>query len=147
MRRPGVEARLRPVMTGAASTYFMATTRVLWPRSSVPVATSRTKPSALRIPARFSLSWECGQTHSARPAFDALRRRVRKSLMGSVMDGCWLDCPSDHIRLPAGKWLPGGLGHAGDLAGERELTEGDAGDAETAVEAARAAAERAAVAD
>src|SRR5258708_4624197 len=134
-------------MTGALSTYFMVTTTVLWPRSSVPVATSRMKPSALRMCARLSLSLECGETHTARPAFDALRRWVRKSLIGSVMDGCWLDCPSDHIRLPAGKCLPGGLGDARDLAGERELAERDAGDAETAVEAARPAAERAAVAD
>src|SRR6478609_8969211 len=43
--------------------------------------------------------------------------------------------------------LPGGLGHARDLAGERELAERETGHAETAVEAARAAAERAAVAD
>src|SRR5258708_7160203 len=43
--------------------------------------------------------------------------------------------------------LPGGLGDARDLAGERELAERDAGDAEAAVEAAGPAAERAAVAD
>src|ERR1043165_9001940 len=98
--------------------------------------------------ARLSLSFECGETHWARPAFDALRRWVRKSLIGSVMDGCCCGlAPSDHIRLPAGKCLPGGLGDARDLAGERELAERDAGDAEAAVEAARAAAERAAVAD
>src|SRR6478735_11867681 len=103
MRRPGVDERLIPVRTGAPSTYFMATMTVLWPRSSVPDATSRTKPSFFKMPARLSLSLECGETHWARPAFDALRRWVRKSLIGSVMDGCFDVGPSDHIRLPAGK--------------------------------------------
>src|SRR6185312_12265231 len=103
MRRPGVEERFKPVMTGAVSRYFILTTTVLWPRSSVPVETSLTKPSDFKMFARLSLRLECGIAHSARPAFDALRRRVRKSLIGSVMDGCCLDCPADHIRLPAGK--------------------------------------------
>src|SRR5476651_754640 len=43
--------------------------------------------------------------------------------------------------------LPGGFDHARDLAVEGEFAELDAGDAELADEAARAAAHRAAVAD
>src|SRR3954469_13237768 len=98
--------------------------------------------------ARLSLSFECGETHCARPAFDALRRWVRKSLIGSVMDGCFGCWPVGSYPTSGGKMvLPGGLRHARDLAGERELAEGDAGNAEAAVKAARAAAERAAVAD
>src|SRR6478609_11284488 len=145
MRRPGVDERLMPVRTGAPSTYFMATTTVLWPRSSVPDATSRTKPSFFKMPARLSLSLECGEAHSARPAFDALRRRVRKSLIGSVMVDVGWAVTAGHIRLPPPvENLPGGLGDAGDLAGGGELTEGDTGDAELADIGARAAAHGAA---
>ena len=43
--------------------------------------------------------------------------------------------------------LPGGFSDSRNLAGKRELTERDTGDTETAVKAARSAAERATVAD
>src|SRR6478735_872518 len=80
MRRPGVDERLMPVRAGAPSTYFMAT-----------------------MTARLSLSLECGETHWARPAFDALRRWVRKSLIGSVMDGCFGCGPVGSYPTSGGK--------------------------------------------
>src|SRR3954466_1505437 len=53
--------------------------------------------------ARLSLSFECGETHWARPAFDALRRWVRKSLIGSVMDGCFGCWPVGSYPTSGGK--------------------------------------------
>src|SRR5579885_1406265 len=78
--------------------------------------------------AMFSFRRECGLTHSSLCALLALRSRVRKSLIGSVM-------------------LPGRFDDAGDLPGEGELAELDARDAIFAVIGARAAAHGAAVAD
>jgi hypothetical protein len=67
------------------STYFIFTTRVLWPCSSALSAKPEMKPSFLRMAAMPSLSFECGEWHSSRRALLALRRRVRKSLIGSVL--------------------------------------------------------------
>src|SRR5882672_394122 len=87
-------------------------------------------------------------THSSSFALEALRRRVRKSLIGSVMLDVFLSGRAGHIRPPWAKVnLPGGFDDAGDLAGEGEFAERQAGNAELALVAARAAAERAPVAD
>src|SRR6202789_1088645 len=68
---------------------------------------------------------------SVLPAREALRMVVRKSARGSV---CMF-----------GKNLPAGFRHAGDLAAQGELAEGDAAEAELAHVGAAAARELAAV--
>src|SRR5271157_5216157 len=62
------------------------------------------KPSDLRISAMASLIFECGTWHSTMRALLALRRRVRKSLIGSVMVdvvGFW--GPRGSYPTPAGR--------------------------------------------
>src|SRR3954470_2056881 len=77
------------------------------------------------------LSFDAGTSTTSCCAWIALRIRVRKSAMGSVMD---------MRRLP----LPARLGHAGDVAVVRELAQADAAHAELAVHGARAPAAAAA---
>src|SRR3954463_12452803 len=66
-------------------------------------------------------------------AWMALRTRVRKSAMGSVMD-----MALERLLLPAA------LGHARDVAVVRELAQADPAEAELAEDGARAAAAAAA---
>src|SRR4051794_41496456 len=63
-------------------------------------------------------------------AWIALRIRVRKSAMGSVMD----------MGLSALRVLPAGLGHPGDEPVVGQLPQADPADAELAVDGARAPA-------
>src|SRR4051812_47905338 len=70
-------------------------------------------------------------TTSPWAAMIPLRIRVRKSAIGSVMD---------MVRGP----LPARLGHAGDVAGVRQLAQADPADAELAIHRARPAAATAA---
>src|SRR5476651_1561015 len=73
------------------------------------------------------LSFEAGTSTVSWAARIALRTRVRKSAIGSVMDmGCLL--------------LPGGLGHPGDLAVVSELAKADAAHPELAIHRARTTA-------
>src|SRR5690606_5612422 len=97
------------------------------------------------MPARLSFIFECGATHSSRRARLALRRRVRKSEIGSVMVdvGAYVARVISDSRGPKG--LPGGLDDAGDLARECELAELDTGDTKLPDEGARAATHGAAV--
>src|SRR3954466_14595685 len=76
----------------------------------------------MRASSTFSL--EAGISTVSCAAWMALRIRVRKSAMGSVMRS----------------WLPAGLGHAGDVADVRELAQADAADPELAIHGARATA-------
>src|SRR5579884_1465334 len=78
--------------------------------------------------ATSALSFEEGSVTSWCWALAALRRRVRRSAMGSV----------SAMRSPAR------LRHAGDVAGVRQLAEADPAQAEPAVDRARATAAAAA---
>src|ERR1700744_1235021 len=77
-------------------------------------------PCSERIRASSRFRREDGIVTSWCCARAALRRRVRKSATGSVMD----------IAAPL---LPARLGHAGDVSVVRELAQADPADAELAV--------------
>src|SRR6266542_2889747 len=100
------------------------------------------KPSRLRISAMLALSFECGSTTSSWYAELALRRRVKKSAIGSVivMVTCQPFSPGSRSFPVAwgfsGLWrngcflgLPAGLGHAGELAAVGHLPQADAAEA------------------
>src|SRR4051794_27057745 len=87
-------------------------------------------PSSRSSAARCRFSFEAGTSTFALRAMIALRIRVRKSAIGSVM------------IVP----LPARLDHAGDVAVQRQLAEADPAKLELADEGARTAAVRAAVA-
>src|SRR6201995_60120 len=84
-------------------------------------------PCSFKIRASSCLRREDGIVTSWCWALAALRRRVRKSATGSVMD---MICS----RLPAA------LGHAGDIAVVRELAQADPAQAELAIHRAGTAA-------
>src|SRR5436305_7567169 len=81
-------------------------------------------PSSLRIRATSRLSFEEGSLTSWCCALAPLRRRVRKSASGSVIDMA----------------SPARLGHPGDVAVVRQLAQADAAHAELAVDGACAPA-------
>src|SRR5947209_19048659 len=87
-------------------------------------------PSSRSSSARRRFIFEAGTSTFALRAVIALRTRVRKSAIGSVM------------IVP----LPARLDHAGDVAIQRQLAEADPAKPELAEEGARTAAVRAAVA-
>src|SRR6185295_18174249 len=88
------------------------------------------KPSSLSTWAIPTFTLEAGMVNCLRLFVLALRRRVQKSAIGSVIMGIVLSSPR-------------GLAHAGDLAAVRGGTQADAADAELAVDRALAAAHRA----
>src|SRR5258706_1175056 len=94
------------------------------------------KPSSLSTWAIRTLTLEAGMVNCLRLFVLALRRRVQKSAIGSVIMG--------RVLLLLGLCLPGGLAHAGDLAAVGGGAQADAADAELAVDGALAAAHRAA---
>src|SRR5512132_3200230 len=108
------------------------------------------EPSALRISAMLALIFECGRDTSSWYAELALRRRVKKSAIGSVMV-MTAGSPSSR-RFPlqglpqlSGDWvvvllLPAGLLHTWQLAGVRHLAKADAAQPELAVDRMRATA-------
>src|SRR6476469_1389857 len=96
-------------------------------------------PSALRISAMFALIFECGSDTSSWYAELALRRRVKKSAIGSVMV-MTAGSPSSR-RFPLSPifgeayrnllvvgllLLPAGLLYAWQLAGMRHFAQADA---------------------
>src|SRR6185437_9319869 len=102
-------------------------------------------PSFLRISAMLALIFECGNVTSSWYAELALRRRVRKSAIGSVivMVTCQPFSPRFPLRTrsgPSAKWgvmlgagcLPAGLAHARQLATVRHLAEAHPAQAELA---------------
>src|SRR5437899_2061928 len=101
------------------------------------------------------LTLEAGISTVSCAACIALRTRVRKSAMGSVIDivntprtasrasGWGLDVLSAATRISR-RPLPRGLGHPGDLAVVGELAQADAAQPELPVHRARAPAARAA---
>src|ERR1700677_926213 len=112
-------------------------------------------PSLLRIWAMFTLILECGKLTSSWYAELALRRRVKKSAIGSVMVMTAVS-PSSQ-RFPSGGLprsflglfggflrtcpaLPAALLHTGQFAGVRHLAQADAAQAELAVHRVRATA-------
>src|SRR6187401_2570809 len=129
-RRPGLLIRLRPETTGTfPSTYFKVMRR-LAVGPSCSSLTSAMKPSSLRMRAISRLVRDAGTTTSVCRARDAFRTRVSMSAMGSEM----------FIGF-----LPARLRDAGQLAEERSLAEADAAQGEPPDEAARPAADGAAV--
>src|SRR5215470_12816125 len=91
------------------------------------------KPSSLRISVMRSLSLEDGMSTFSCSARLALRMRVRRSAIGSLIDMSGSS--------------PAGLDHARHLALEGELAEAEAAELELSDEAARAPAQLAAVVD
>src|SRR5262245_48167196 len=89
------------------------------------------KPSSFRICTMPTLTREAGIEMRFFLMRFALRIRVNRSLIGSVI-------------MVGSAPLPGGLAHAGDLAAVRGVAQADAADAELAVDRALAAAHRAA---
>src|SRR5512136_605215 len=90
------------------------------------------KPSSWRILDSSSLTLEAGTSQRSLPACTALRMRVRKSAMGSVIV----------IAHP----LPARLGHAREVALQGQLAETQAAQLELADVGARTTAQFAAVA-
>src|SRR5215213_3815996 len=97
------------------------------------------KPSSLRILQISTLSLEIGTSSRSCLARRALRIRLSRSAMGSVM----LIVSLLESLKPAS---PARLDHAGQIALQRQLAEVDAAETELAVVAAGAAADPAAVA-
>src|SRR3954466_14022407 len=108
-------------------------------------------PSDLRISAMLALIFECGRATSSWYAELALRRRVKKSAIGSVIV---MTAGSPSSRrfplcpllggegLPQPFWsvvvlLPAGLLDAGQFAGVRHLAQADAAQPELAVDRVR----------
>src|ERR1700760_502438 len=98
----------------------------------------------------FALSFECGSVTSSWYAELALRRRVKKSAIGSVIVMTAL-VPSSRrfpvwaCRAPVLGWsgfslLPAALGHAGQFARMGHLTQADPAQPELAEDRVRAAA-------
>src|ERR1700745_42876 len=92
-------------------------------------------PCSSRIRASSALSLEAGTATVSWAARVALRTRVRKSAIGSVID---------MLVLFALSRLPGGLRHPGDLAVVRKFAQADAAHPELPVHGARTPAARAA---
>src|SRR5688572_24567905 len=82
--------------------------------------------------ASSALKADAGMSTSSRSAWSALRTRVRKSAIGSVI-------------VMVGALLPARLGEAGDLTLVGDLAQADSAEAELAQVRARAAAAPAAV--
>src|ERR1044071_8338234 len=91
-------------------------------------------PSSLRRRQTSSLSRETGTSSRSFFARWALRIRVSRSEMGSVM------------LIAFSSFLPARLDHAGQIALQREVPQMDAAEPDLAVDAARAAADPAPVA-
>src|SRR5205085_7458971 len=98
----------------------------------------RMKPSLLRIRATSTFSFEAGSSTRSWCDVMPLRMRVSMSAIGSVIDivDSWL----------SGRCLPARLGHARDVAAERQLPKTDAAKLKLTKEAARPTADLAAVA-
>src|SRR5882757_7172765 len=132
--------------------YFSWTTSDLPTRAS-SVRKSLMYPCSLRISAMFALIFECGRVTSSWYAELALRRRVKKSAIGSVMVMTASSPSSRRFPLPNSLgWayrnlfvsscgpLPAGLLHAGQFARMRHLPQADSAQAELAVHGVGAAA-------
>src|SRR5215210_1383930 len=99
-------------------------------------------PSSLRILQISSLSLETGTSSRSCLARRALRIRLSRSAMGSVM----LIVSLLESLIPGAAASPARLDHAGQIALQRQLAEVDAAETELAVVAAGTAADPAAVA-
>src|SRR5215470_13353228 len=130
-RRPGLETRTRPEMIFSLPGPYLRYTR------SVPCFLSSMrrkflmKPSSLRISVMRTLSLEAGMSTFSCSARLALRMRVRRSAIGSLIDMSGSS--------------PARLDHPGHLALEGELPEAEPAELELSDEAARAPAQLAAV--
>src|SRR5215467_5111163 len=133
-RRPGLETRTRPEMIFSLLGPYLRYTR------SVPcfLSSMRRKflmnPSSLRISVIRTLSLEDGMSTFSCSARLALRMRVSRSAIGSLID---------MVVRP----LPAGLDHARHLALEGELPEAEPAELELSEVAARPAAQLAAAVD
>src|SRR5262245_48471088 len=111
-RRPGRDTRTSPEMIFSPPAPYFRYTR------SVPCLPSSmkrkflTNPSSFRTSVILTLSLEAGMSHFSCSARLALRIRVRRSAIGSVI----------MARPPPS---PAGLDHARDFALQRELPEAD----------------------
>src|SRR5882762_3437094 len=131
MRRLGRLTRRIPDITGRRnSSYFRETRRIFLPLSSF-TETSRRNPSSASTRAIASFSFDHGTSVVSLRARLALRMRVRRSAMGSV--------------IISGALLPGCLDQSRNLPLQRELAQTDAAQLEAAEEGARTPAQRAAV--
>src|SRR5579884_1601198 len=97
-------------------------------------------PSFLRISAIFALIFECGSVTSSWYAALALRRRVKKSAIGSVIVMTAVSPFSQRFPQWACCVSPTALLHAGQLARVRHLAQADPAQPELAVHRVRAAA-------
>src|SRR6476661_3654459 len=98
----------------------------------------------------LALIFECGRVTSSWYAELALRRRVKKSAIGSVMVMTAGSPSSRRFPIRAyrnlfrccgrGCWLPAGLLHTGQFAGVRHFAQTDAAQPELAVHRVRASA-------
>src|SRR5215217_8059351 len=136
-RSPGLDTRRRPAMLRSQlGPYFSCTTSDLPTRAS-SVRKSLMYPSALRISAMFALIFECGRATSSWYAELALRRRVKKSAIGSVIVMTEVSPSSRWFPLSglprSSSLLPAALLHAGEFAGMRHFPQADPAQAELAV--------------
>src|SRR5438105_9142997 len=126
-----------------SASYLRVTVRMPCLPSSLLV-TSRMKPSSLSTSQMRCFILLAGTSKSARPARWALRIRVNRSAIGSVM----LTCATSRRPYPwaCRRWpSPARLDHSGDLALEGAVAEADATHLELVEEGAIAAADGAAL--
>src|SRR5256885_7771890 len=127
-----------------SASYLRVTVRMPCLPSSL-LDTSRMKPSSRSTSQMRCFILLAGTSKSARPARWALRIRVNRSAIGSVM----LTLPTSSLPYPWARRLsnelPARLDHSGDLALEGAVAEADAAHLELVEEGAIAAADWAAL--
>src|SRR5256885_2633014 len=127
-----------------SASYLRVTVRMPCLPSSL-LDTSRMKPSSRSTSQMRCFILLAGTSKSARPARWALRIRVNRSAIGSVM----LTLPTSSLPYPWARRLsnelPARLDHSGDLALEGAVAEADAAHLELVEEGAIAAADGAAL--
>src|SRR2546430_4674408 len=128
-----------------SASYLRVTVRMPCLPSSLLV-TSRMKPSSLSTSQMRCFILLAGTSKSARPARWALRIRVKRSAIGSVMLTFATSIrPYPWARRIACEELPARLDHSGDLALQGAVAEADAAHLELVEEGAIAAADGAAL--
>src|SRR3954471_4524018 len=123
-----------------SASYLRVTVRMPCLPSSLLV-TSRMKPSSFSTSQMRCFILLAGTSKSARPARWALRIRVKRSAIGSVM----LTCVTSACRTLGRAGLPARLDHSRDLALQGAVAETDAAHLELVEEGAIAAADGAAL--
>src|ERR1700751_2051142 len=128
VRFPARHPRRRPEIAERRSSVYFRRIWISWPAPSSGAGISVHEsmyPCSSRILASSALSLLAGTSTVSCAARIALRTRVRKSDIGSVIDMVVLSR------------LPGGLRHPGDLAVVRELAQTDTAHPELPVDRAR----------